>query len=376
MHKPIYIFIIVLAVLGLGGGTYYAWVTSKKILNPPTNNLLPIPETGVSQNPEPSATVPQQSSGQKLRIVSDQGVAGYWVGGITSSAVLFYVTEEGEVFKTPLTGNSERVTQGIITPVRAVQATKDGRVALIESGHQHAPQFTLFFADTNLLQVLPLSTATSFSPNGKQVAYIDSNGAITVRDLSAKTLTTRKAGVFPHYDATMRWIRTNTLAFLSRPSAHTKGELWEFDLQTKNIKLLDSGLGLINTWSPDGIFQLRFSLDGARGGAMQFLDEKGNARANIASTLPQKCTIDSVRVYCAIARAFSPLLKPLLPDDYLKRATYSHDTFYVLQPSAEHVESLFASSDPLIDAVNLTVAQGHLLFINRYDNKVYSLALN
>ena len=65
----------------------------------------------------------------------------------------------------------------------------------------------------------------------------------------------------------------------------------------------------------------------------------------------------------------------LLPDDYLKRKVYTEDDFYVWERSGNRLVPLRIKSAAPIDADHLTVMKKKLLFINRYDQKLYQFAM-
>lgn len=379
MRKSIIIFSIIFAVLALGGGTYYAWVTSRAILTPPVDNLLPNIDVGFDttpsgDNPSPE---PQGSDASAFRAVSDQEAVGYFVdtrANSSSSGAVFYVTEDGAIFKVS-SGEDERIAEGLPSPVRAVSSV-NGRSVLVESGAPHALQFTVFYPDDRRMQALPASVSAALSPDGLRVAYWGTNGDISLRDLFGSRPKTIKLTTFLHYDMSLIWPRTNTLAFLTHPSARVAGELWEFDVIAKTLRFIDSGEGLMNAWSSDGTTQLRFvARSGEKGFTTQFLDPKGVSRATILATFPSKCATSADHIYCAVAGGYTPPRSSFTLDDYLQRSVYARDSLYVFQPSLESSRALLAPPDVPLDAILLRIAQNTLFFINRYDGRVYALTL-
>lgn len=382
MRKSLIIFLTFFAIVALGGGTYYAWVTSRNILTSPDDRpaggSLPV-TSGDGPTEGTNGNAGSQGSSGALQTLSDHKVVGYWVtsrtAGSVASGTIIYAAEDGAIYKTSLSADQdERVVQGIATPVHTVHATPDGTVALLESGSAHAPQFTLFFVANNAVQVLPASMGAALSPNNKQVAYWEPDGDVMIRDLAGARPVATRAFNFPHYDMTLSWPRTQILTFLTRPSSIVPGDLWEYTIATKKLVLAATGAGLLNTWAPDGLSQLRFVVGADRTATTRFIDAKGVSRASIIATLPSKCAFHDAHVYCGVAQSYGPRANPVMPDDYLKRAVYSRDALYRITPSSETSEAIFTSADP-IDAINLRVSQNTLLFINRYDRILYSLAL-
>ncbi len=88
--------------------------------------------------------------------------------------------------------------------------------------------------------------------------------------------------------------------------------------------------------------------------------------------------MDRLEIYFAAPDSFS--VGEVLPDDYWKKKIYTADSIYTIPLSSEDQRPLgialplFISSDELtIDADQLEVVGNKLYFINRYDNKLYSL---
>jgi len=92
-------------------------------------------------------------------------------------------------------------------------------------------------------------------------------------------------------------------------------------------------------------------------------------------SLPEKCFIGSSKIYCAISQSLNISGKLVLPDDYLKRKVYFDDWIYEIDMESRDINLVYSSAGKSIDAYNLTVEGNRILFINRYDNKLYGLEL-
>ena len=107
---------------------------------------------------------------------------------------------------------------------------------------------------------------------------------------------------------------------------------------------------------------------------LSLIDDLGTVKANLDfTTLPEKCLVSEPQIYCAIPKSIPA--KTVLPDDYLKKALYFSDLFYQIDITQNSSLEIFEPTDLVIDAINLKLIDGKLLFINRYDNKLYSLEL-
>ena len=93
-------------------------------------------------------------------------------------------------------------------------------------------------------------------------------------------------------------------------------------------------------------------------------------------TLPDKCVITSpTQMYCAIPRDQDAFAKLTLPDDYMKREAYVSDGIYQIDIANNGIRAIYEEDIRAIDAINLTVLEDRIVFVNRYDRKLYSLTL-
>ena len=65
----------------------------------------------------------------------------------------------------------------------------------------------------------------------------------------------------------------------------------------------------------------------------------------------------------------------ILPDDYLKRKVYFDDYIYEIDRQSNDLQLIYADAQKAIDAYDLTAAGNEIFFINRYDDRIYSLEL-
>ena len=141
------------------------------------------------------------------------------------------------------------------------------------------------------------------------------------------------------------------------------------------IKLFANSFGLMLKWPIGGDSGLLFN---SAKNQISLIDSNAKKKADIEIlTLPDKCFINSTMIYCAVMQNYSDVLpKPALPDDYFKKAFYSVDKIYAIGITDNSSEIILSNEElPIVDAVNLSLSGNNLLFINRYDDKVYSLEL-
>jgi len=397
MKKTIIIISIVLGILALLAGVYFAWQKTKTILNPPTS------PSGTEQPVSfgaPTSTLPTaagQAAGQKLQLVSDQPIFDYWIfypaatstatttatsttvstSTITRDSKIFYLSQDGKIFKLE-GGKSEAVTSEPVKNLQAIKPSFDGKRVLIKSGDFVSPKFIIFNSEAKVFEVLPENiTAAAFSPDAKKIAYLEKiSGNLIIKDLIGTKPKTVKVLSFNQKDFDLDWILAEKIVLTPKPSAFYLTSAWMIDTKNKTLSPLGTEVnGLMIKWSTNGKTGLQFSSQSeGRGSRLNLINEKGAVQANLDFiTLPDKCFISEPKIYCAVPGSIPA--KTVLPDDYLKKAVYFRDVFYQIDITQNSLSEILSGTEPTLDATNLRLVDNKLFFINRYDNKLYSLEL-
>ncbi|MEK7193811.1 MAG: hypothetical protein AAB651_00405, partial [Patescibacteria group bacterium] len=388
MKKIILISGISLAVIAFGLGVYLAWEKSREILQPPAS--FPMAPTFPFSPPaggDAGAGADSGISVPKLRAVSDYGVFDYWIVPFmtsTSSAQagsgqmeILYVNESGQIFKVIESGDDVMATSEPVSGLRSVYTSKDGKFVIVKSGDLTSPKFNLYNVATGVWQ--PLSeniTAIDFSPDSQKIAYLEKTSTnstinnLTIKDLTAAKPKTTKILSLNQKDFELKWLTSDQILLISKPSAQLTGEIWSVSVKNKTIKLLITGKGLLVNFADDASWGLRFTVGAKpeRAPQLQLIDKDGNAKADFEfSTLPDKCLITLSALYCAIPQNLSSKIN--LPDDFLKRAVYFKDAIYRIDINQNSSEIIYSADEPVIDAIRFSFIGNRLLFINRYDKK-------
>lgn len=391
MKKPLIIISVILGILAMTIGVYFAWKKSRELLIPP---IVQQPMAGDQQFPFLAE--------RKMKILSDQPIFDYFVrqsfsgGGLATStnsqAEIFYLNQDGKIFKVKEDVEDEAVTSEHIDNLQSIKSSSDGKLALIKFGYStssgQAPQFVIFNSETKVQEFLPENTmAVAFSPDAKKIVYLQKQaGFKTASDLIIKELfgtkpKTAKILSFNQMDFDLNWILPETVILAPKPSAFSDSSVWSVDIKNKTFKplsLIDLS-GLIINWSIDGRTDGKFGLQfnsGKEGSknSLILINEKGEKKANLDFlTLPNKCFFSEPKIYCAIPLEISN--SAVLPDDYLKKAVYFRDFIYQIDIEKNSFSEIFSAVEPVIDAVNLRILDNKLLFINRYDGRLYGLEL-
>jgi len=406
--KKIFIIIgIALGIIAIGIGAYFAYKKSKEILTP---------GAGVEQAGE-FGIASGTGEKKKLQIVSDQPVFDYWATGgplvfiqdqtsktvsvvakpattttstIASTATsslaslekqVFYFNQSGQIFRAK-EGEDEMVSDRTFENLQKIEADKDGLNVIVKYGSLTSSQLELFSLVSKMWQPLEKVSAATFSPDGAKIAYLEIGAKLTsnlmVRDLVGKKKQTTKIFSLTQKDFDLKWFDNDKIILAQKPSYLYGSEFFSVDIKNKIINSFISGNGLMLNWAKDnGEFGLKFesNIKGANG-ELSLIDKSGARRADMGfSTLPDKCSIGLAKIYCAIPQSYTSFQEPKLPDEYLKRAAYSTDAIYEIDINQNTFSGIYTEAEPALDAEHFTPFDNQLLFVNRYDNKVYSLAL-
>jgi hypothetical protein len=393
-----------LGIIAMAVGVYFAWKKSRELLVPP---VVQQPAAGEQQLPA--------SAERKIKILSDQQIFDYWVyrpefGVVATSTIIksatstistatstktiardsivFYLNQDGLIFKVKEDAEDEAITPEPINNFQSIKSSFGGKFALIKFGDADFLGFVIFNGETKVQEFLPENiTAAAFSPDGKKIVYLQKQvGFKTASDLIVKELTgakqkTTKILSFNQMDFDLDWILPEIVILTPKPSTFSAVLAWSVDIKNKTFKPLwpiDLS-GLMINWSVDGRTDGKLGLQfnsGKEGNkdSLIMINEKGEKRANFDFlTLPNKCFFAEPKIYCAV-----PLEIPkdtILPDDYLKKAVYFKDFLYQIDVNQNSLSEIFSASEPIIDATRLSISGNRLLFINRYDGRLYNLEL-
>ncbi|NCQ02852.1 hypothetical protein GW816_02305 [Candidatus Wolfebacteria bacterium] len=375
MKKIIIIISVILGIVAMGLGVYFAWQKTKTILTPPGIGQQP-----TASNQQSTTGEQQPAAAQKLKILSDQPIFDYWIfypAATSTDSKIFYLSQDGKIFQLE-GGKSEAVSSEPIGNIQMIKSSFDGKRVLIKFGDFISPKFIIFNTEAKVFELLPENiTAAAFSPDAKKIAYLEKNsGNLMIKDLIGAKPKTVKVLSFNQKDFDLDWILAEKIVLTPKPSAFYRTSSWMIDINKKTLIALGTEVnGLMMKWSADGKAGLQFSSQSeGREGRLNLINEQGAVQAVLDFiTLPDKCFISQPKIYCAVPESIPA--KTVLPDDYLKRAVYFKDVFYQIDITQNSLSEILAGTEPTLDATRLNLVDNKLLFINRYDNGLYSLEL-
>lgn len=327
----IFIILILILIIGIAGWLgYLVW------------QKLSGGETIVGQETKTEAEVKKTSESSSLNLITENSIVNFWVNA--TSGEVFLINYDGKIEKLENLKIKTTASDNGLKNVSQIMPSPDGSKALIN--------LTVFDSATNLWTPLPASaTAAAWNPNNLPViSYLTNDG---LYNLDLKTGKTSLALKLNNRDWQMEWPNANEIYLKSRPTPVLNQEVWKVNLKDKTLTRGDWGLKKLE----------------------KMVDLKYLTPGKTFNILPPKCLIVDNGFYCAV-----PNQNEVVLDDYLKRKVYTNDNIYFVLINTETKKAQAkllwkADESNPIDATNLSLYKDKLLFINRYDQKLYSLEI-
>lgn len=367
----IIIAVVLLSFISLGVGMYFAW----------EQNTDPLPNVDTPINLGLGNQI-NNGSVSKMEILGSNKAAAYWVAGEDTSNGIFYISDEGDVYNLK-NGKEEKILNQVAQNIKLIKKSSDGQNVLIESFKNNIKSFVGFDAkDTLSYPALMGIEDIAWAPGGDNIALLQKiNNSLQIGTAGIKYAISgegyKKLISLNQLDYNIQWPRESMILLVPKPSNEIISEIWQYDIKSGKLAKFLSDKGLMISWSKFGDVALKFFID--EGGNNKFVLADGNG-ANVANfgfvTFPDKCFISTPRqLYCAVPLDQKSIDSMVLPDDYLMRKAYFKDGLYQINLDDQKITSLYEGSDPVIDAVNISVIRDKLFFINRYDSRLYQLSL-
>ncbi|MBI2033498.1 MAG: hypothetical protein HYT13_00125 [Candidatus Liptonbacteria bacterium] len=389
MKRFLFIFgalVIMVAVIGIGYLLRYRSSAPEGIGLPETTAPeanLPPDTTSPTPTTPPTLTPPP---GQKLSLASQNPIRDYF---LDSQNNLTLIEPDGQIVKITKSGSSILSSTAIQNLISA-SFSYDGQKILAIFGDRKDPQISIFDIQTKSWQSLDLKfESASWSPTSYKIAYFSLKAGfkfLTITDIGdpkSKPQELLKMGV---EDIIPLWIGPQEILLKEKNSAFWKSSSWLFDIQKNTLTtIIQDQLGLEFLWDrATGRSLMSVSNLNNKGGRLSLVDKNGNLinRLNFI-TFPSKCIFGGAKIStstfvlnCAVPRDQQKLSSTVLPDAYQKKAIFTSDDFYEIDLTNGSVKIRFSDLTKNFDADNLKVFLGRLYFVNRYDNRLYSISLS
>lgn len=360
MSRALKIFLSLVAIILVGTIGYFVYL--RFVAPAPVTPKNPPVQT-VGSGPE--AVAPPLAI---LKQFTTQSALAFWMNQKTNA--VYYSTPLGKILKTFGDGRDEEVSAQTLADLHRITASPDGTRAIASFNYPLRETFAVFDTATDSWERLPEDVvAAAFDPGSQKIAYLKNSA--TNPGLYIVTLGDRKtmqALSLAVADGELWWNTPNELVLVPRPSSSISSEVWVINIAKKTLRMLsdrtasmyvlftnDSGLKLV----PRNRFDSHLDLTDGIGNTLQTLP---------FLTLPSKCAVNAKTFYCAVPESFP--LRAELPEDYFKQKFFTKDTFLSYNVETGTTTILPALTTP-VDADQLVVQDGKILFRNRLDEKVY-----
>ena len=333
-------------------------------------------ESEVTQSQELQGA-PSSVAQFRLSRFSDAPAFAHWA--VAGTGEVFYVTERGKVFSAEEGEDVEVSSQELPSPLRRALPSADGRLMLGLFGTPENPRWGLYDTIDTVWRPLPSSIEDAVFGAGNETLLVRRSegsglqlGTIDLRD-----------GTFPFTpiiqdfrlkNVSLYALSPERILLLEAPLPGTPSRLWELNPKTLALRLLSGAEeGLLLNVSPTRDLLLKY----ANPDVFQILDSNFEEQAPLFFvTLPDKCGFEGQDIFC-----FRPqedvTEQAAFFDDYMKKRTFTTDSFLLVGASDLGEDTLFVSggsTEPPIDGIFPRFAKGRYTFINRYDGFVYQLA--
>ncbi len=322
---------------------------------------------------------------KKINPVTDASVFDYW---ITANKEIYYLNLNGSIYRISPGGAEEIILTQTIQSLSNINSSFDGSKAIISFGYPLKEVFAVFDTARKIWNPLPDGTvATDWDPKSSdRLIYLKNNG--NKNSLNLLTLSNNQSSEiisFNQKDVLLEWVSPDEIYIMEKPSQEVDGSVWSFNIRNKTVKpIIKKELGLITKWFSNGSLGLKLSNKNRRP-LLEFIDDKNRSLATLSFiTVPDECVYDNMtnRIYCAVPANQNNLIR--FPDDYLKKINYYADNIYLI-PHSLGIDStinnlIFTIFDAGIENKNIDmdrikIQDNKLYFLNRIDNKLYSLGL-
>jgi len=319
------------------------------------------------------------------------------------------IQPDGKIVKISGGSKAESVSSGPVSNITNASFSFDGKKVLaIISG----TRLQVFNMDNNTWKTYDYSydvRSAAWAPDSHKIAFLSygTGAGLYILDTDSVNAKPVLQAKLRQEDMSLDWVYSSRIFLSDAASANWKSSLWSFDITRKTLSpiLLDKP-GLETAWSSStsqtGIALISGS--NGQGGQLQLIDQNGNqTQALNFLTLPTKCTFydkpiqvsgaststtatttqlkassapkTKLTMVCGVPRDAQPLMSNPLPDAYQKKSFFTSDNIFEIDISSGDINTVFNDATKNIDSSDVKVFNQSVFFINRFDQKIYSVQL-
>jgi hypothetical protein len=330
------------------------------------------------------------TSSSQFGIISNDQALDYFVD---AANIVTLIKPDGTIES--IANNKTSIVSVSTTPnIASAAFSYDGKKLLVTSRAGTTTKSSVFDLAARSWILLPNGMQSPvWSPTNYRVAYLvpSNSGSETLTTIDAGKADTKPVVIAPlaMEDVVLQWPNKNTIIISDRPSAYTTGSIWLFNISSKTLSSVAyEYLGIESLWNASGSALIFSAGSNNAGGQLAFRNTAGVQKTFSFVTLPSKCAFGSPRVvsgtanlssliYCAVPSDQDTLSLARLPDEYDQKIYFTNDYFFSVDAATGSRKGIFSFStvNQNIDATRMKILNNILFFINRYDQKIYALAL-
>lgn len=323
--------------------------------------------------PEAELPPPLQTAASEINVLASN-VLDHWLNTKTNS--IYAINYLGQILK--LSGDeSELVSGQALNNLNSISVSPDGSKIIAKFNYPELPTFSMYDTISKIWKPLPKNViSAAWSPNSEQIAYLDNSGKSgKLAILTVSSNKTQEVAKMTQKNMDLAWIKPDEIIFYQPFYNESPSSMWAINISKKTVKsIFKDEIGLDIIWSKTDDLGLKLT-NNAQAPKLSLIDKLGNALSDISFvTLPEKCSIEQMKIYCGVPQS-KPAEGIILPDDFYKKSFYSKDDIYMIDLGSGNVNSLFNGDQMAVDVYHPIPENGKLLFINRFDNNLYSVKL-
>lgn len=327
---------------------------------------------------------------EKLALVADIPTATYFVDTQNNVTV---VSPDGTISRISR-GQKTTLNTNKIQNLMSASFSPDGTKILAIFGTRLNPQASIFDVALKSWQPLVESFASaSWSPASKQLAYVavvDGISSLKIIDTSGTATKSQELLRLHAEDLVIDWVAPQDIFVTGRSSAVAPVSAFFYNIVTRTITpTLEDQFGVVARWDRSGIGLLLGSGSSGRTGNLRVIGKNGATLKNFTLlTIPSKCAFlapptgtstqtvpDPTYLVCGVPRDVKILTSSVIPDDYLQKEIYTSDDFYKIDVASGNIDDVLAGIEKQFDADDLRTFNNRVFFVNRYDQKLYTVSL-
>lgn len=375
----------------------------------PAVSGTPLETPGGGQNSATSSLAQIQQTAQtpvsKLNLIAQNQALDYFTD---KGSNVFMIQLDGRVVRVS-GGKAEVISSGPVSNVTQAFFSFDGKRIMAITSSSTGNRFQVFNADDKTWKVYANAIQdAAWAPDSHKIAFLTTGDSSTLFTIDADGAAAKPVEIMKirQEDMTLNWVSASRLLMSDSPSAAWTSSLWSVDIGKKTIVPIISAPGLQTAWSSSTLASVGIVMSSnlnSQGGRLQLVDQSGKqTQAFSFLTLPSKCAFydkpiqptgpttsptstaaakapatpkANLTMVCGIPRDSQLLGGSQLPDSYLKKSVFTSDNFFEIDVATGNVKSIFSDVAKDIDSYRLKIFGQSLFFINRFDKKVYSVAL-